>query len=306
MMTTAEGRLANAGGPGGLPPEVPFPLLEAIGLDVAPRGGRAREFILATAFATAHLSVLLALRWAQPAATAPLADLGTATYLDIPPPTAVESPRRVAKPRPVGVSSAVTVPAMQGDVVRPDKAAGFQELLTPKDLGVLPPPDPGGKAVDEKDFTGRGVVGGVAGGKPPPVIAADIAAQMAREGQLSDVVETVRESFHQKPVSMEMVTVRPELLNRDEMRVLLLKHYPPALRQAGVEGSAMVQFVVDTNGRVDPQSVTVVSTTNALFATAAIEVIKRARFSPGRFASEGEMQAVPVSVRVPLTWTLAK
>jgi TonB family protein len=169
---------------------------------------------------------------------------------------------------------------------------------------ALPPPDPGGTAVDDKDFSGRGVVGGVAGGKPPPVIAADIAAQMAREGTLSDIVEAVRESY-QRPVSVEMVTVKPELLNRDEVLALLLKHYPAALRQAGIEGSALVQFVVDTNGRVDPQSVTVISSTHALFATAAIEVAKKARFSPGKNAYEGVMQAVPVMVRAPLAWSLS-
>ena len=306
MMTSTESREANTDGPEGRPPEVPFPLLATIGLDVVPRGGRARELVLATIFATAHLSFLLALRGAPSTAdTAALANFETATYLDIPPPTAVESPRRVAKPRPVGVSSAVTVPAVQSDVVRPDKAAGFQELLVPKDVEALPPPDPGGTAVDDKDFSGRGVVGGVAGGKPPPVVAADIAAQMAREGTLSDIVEAASDTF-QKAVSIEVVAVRPELLNRNEVLALLLRHYPAALRQAGMEGSALVQFVVDTSGRVDPQSVTVISSTNALFATAAIEVAKKARFSPGRNADEGVMQAVPVRVQAPLTWTLSK
>jgi len=303
MMTRAEGDAALADRPPGGPPVVPFPLLGTLGSDVTPRGRRARELIIAAIFATVHLSALLVLRGATPAgATESLADLETATYLDIPPPTEAQSARRVAKPRPVGVSSAVTVPAVQGDITHPDKAAGFQELQAPSDLKALPPPDPGAAAVDEKDYSGRGVVGGVAGGKPPPVIAADLAAEMAREGRLSDAVE----ASSSQPVPVELVTVKPTLLNRDEVLALLLTYYPRILRQIGVEGSATVQFVVAPDGHVDPKSVTVVSATDPQFGTAAIEVAKRARFSPGMIAAGGKMLAVPVTVRAPLTWTQAK
>ncbi len=303
MMTTSAGDAVLAAGPLGRAPEVPFPALSSLGFAGVPRGRRAWEWILTTGVATAHLSVLLVLRQAGPASAGEsLGEFETATYLDIPPPTSVESPRRVAKPRPVGVSSAVTIPAVQTDVTRPDKAAGFQELAAPVDQEALPPPDPGAEAVNEKDFSGRGVVGGVAGGKPPPVIAADLAAAMAREGRLSDAVEVGPEHA----VAVEMVTVKPQLLNRDEILALLLRHYPRTLRQMGVEGSATVQFVVDVDGRVDPQSVTVVTSTHALFGTAAIEVVKHARFTPGQIASGAEMLAVPVKVRAPLTWTQAK
>lgn len=302
MQTPVNSIAAGAGDPPGSVPEVPFPPLGITGTGMVTRGRRAWELFLTAAFAAAHLSVLLGLRSTTPAAASEsLADFETATYLDIPPPTAVASPRRVAKPRPVGVSSAVTVPAVQGEVVRPDKAAGFQELTAPSDLKALPPPDAGDAVVDERDYTGRGVVGGVAGGKPPPVIAADLAAELAREGQLSDAVETAAD----QPVAVELVTVKPQLLNRDEMLALLLRQYPQSLRQFGIEGSAIVQFVVDTNGRVDPTSVTLVSSTHALFGSAALEVVRKAKFSAGRIASGGQMLAVPVTVRAPLKWTLA-
>jgi TonB family protein len=281
---------------------VPFPPLGATGLDSASRARRAWELLLTATFAAAHLSGLLVLRGTTPAeAGESLAGLETATYLDIPPPTAVTSPRRVAKPRPVGVSSAVTIPAVQSEVIRPDKAAGFQELTAPSDLAALPQPDPGADAVDAKDFSGRGVVGGVAGGKPPPVIAADLAAEMAREGLLSDAVE----AGSNQAMAIELVTVKPQLINREEMLAVLLRQYPPSLRQFGVEGSAIVQFVVDTNGRVEPRSVTLLSSTHPLFGSAAIEVARKARFTPGRVASGTEMVAVPVMVRAPLKWTQA-
>ena len=304
MKTPDAGSAGAVGRPPDGPPKVPFPMPGAFGIDLIPRRQRAWEWTLAATFAIAHLSALLLLRGAVPAAAAEsLADLETATYLDIPPPDEAQSARRVAKPRPVGVSSAVAIPAMQGEMTHPDKAAGFQELLAPSDVEALPPPTDGEVAVDEKDYSGRGVVGGVAGGKPPPVIAADLAADMARQGLLTDAAET-EAARHAVPV--ELVTDKPRLLNRDELVALLLSYYPPVLRQAGVEGSALVQFVVDTNGRVLGKSVTVVSSTNALFGSAAIEVARRARFSPGRIASDDGMLAVPVTVRAPLTWTQNK
>jgi TonB family protein len=280
---------------------VPFPVLGSFGLDLISPGQRAWEWTLAGVFATAHLSALLFLRGATPALAAEtLDDLETATYLDIPPPAEPQSARRVAKPRPIGVSAAVAIPAMQGGVVHPDKAAGFQELQAPTDVQALPPPVATDSAVNEKDFSGRGVVGGVAGGTPPPVIPAGQAADLAREGRLTDAAEIVRSA---QPVPVELVTDKPRLLNRDEVVGLLLSYYPPVLRQAGVEGSALVQFVVDTSGRVIAKSVTVVSSTNPLFGDAAISVARRARFSPGRIATGSGMQAVPVTVRAPLTWT---
>lgn len=44
--------------------------------------------------------------------------------------------------------------------------------------------------------------------------------------------------------------------------------YPDILRQAGVEGDALVSFVVDTTGRVDLTTFKVIRTTHDLFATA--------------------------------------
>ena len=234
MQTPVMVTAAGAGLPPGIVPEVPFPPLGMTGIAIATRGRRAWELLLTAVFAAAHLSVLLGLRNATPAAASEsLADFETATYLDIPPPTSVASPRRVAKPRPVGVSAAVTVPAVQEAVVRPDKAAGFQELTAPSDLQALPPPDPGDVAVDERDYTGRGVVGGVAGGKPPPVIAADLAADLAREGRLSDAVETAAD----QPVAVELVTVKPQLTEPGRDARAAAQALPPvaaAVRGGGV------------------------------------------------------------------------
>jgi len=56
--------------------------------------------------------------------------------------------------------------------------------------------------------------------------------------------------------------------------------YPDILRQAGVEGEALVTFVVDTSGRVDVSTFKVVRSTHDLFAAAVRNALPRMRFIP--------------------------
>jgi protein TonB len=56
--------------------------------------------------------------------------------------------------------------------------------------------------------------------------------------------------------------------------------YPDILRQAGVEGEALVSFVVDTLGRVDLSTFKVIRTTHELFATSVRNTLPRMRFIP--------------------------
>jgi TonB family protein len=56
--------------------------------------------------------------------------------------------------------------------------------------------------------------------------------------------------------------------------------YPETLRATGIEGRTLVRFVVDTLGRVEPGSATVVSTTHPAFAASALAVIPGLRFRP--------------------------
>ena len=56
--------------------------------------------------------------------------------------------------------------------------------------------------------------------------------------------------------------------------------YPDFLRRAGVEGHALVSFVVDTAGRVDVSTFKVISSTHDLFATSVRNALPRMRFVP--------------------------
>jgi len=68
--------------------------------------------------------------------------------------------------------------------------------------------------------------------------------------------------------------------------------YPDILRQAGVEGEALVSFVVDTSGRVDQATFKVIRTTHELFASAVKSVLPRMRFIPAELGDRKVRQLV--------------
>ena len=265
-----------------------------------------KEMGPATLLSTVHLLAILSLRQVTPRPATPELDSEAVTYLDVPPPSQPESPRAtVQRPRPLVVSQGVEIPAVKTEVEHPDKIAGFQELLVPKEIAGLPAPDPTAAVASEGDYTGRGIAGGVAGGKPPLALPPELAASLALEGRTSDILAaSSRPSV--RAIEVQDVLVKPQLLNRREILEMLLTRYPASLRDVGVEGSVVVEFVVDTSGLVEPGSASIVSSSHALFAGAALELVKHARFSPGRTTVDGKMETVPVLVRVPLRWSLQR
>jgi TonB family protein len=56
--------------------------------------------------------------------------------------------------------------------------------------------------------------------------------------------------------------------------------YPESLRQAAIDGHVLVQFKVDTLGRIDPASITVLSSTHELFTRAVREALGGFQFRP--------------------------
>lgn len=72
--------------------------------------------------------------------------------------------------------------------------------------------------------------------------------------------------------------------------------YPRTLRTAGVEGNVIVTFVVDTAGRAEPGSITIVSTTHALFADAVRHWLARTRYSPAVLDGQRVRQLVQQEV----------
>lgn len=77
-----------------------------------------------------------------------------------------------------------------------------------------------------------------------------------------------------------------------ELEEELHPSYPESLRRAGVRGWVEVEYVVNTDGRVDRRSLRVLASSHPAFLLSALEAIGRARFRPARRGSH------PVAVLV--------
>jgi len=78
--------------------------------------------------------------------------------------------------------------------------------------------------------------------------------------------------------------------------------YPTVLRERGVEGRVVVQFVVDTAGRVEPGTVRVVSSPDDLFTAAVRAALPSLRFTPARAGG----RAVRQLVELPFEFAMGK
>ena len=90
------------------------------------------------------------------------------------------------------------------------------------------------------------------------------------------------------------------LVVNDEPAVLLeppVLDYPPVMRNVGLAGLVMLEFVVDSSGRVEPGSARVVETTHPAFTAAVLKALPDARFRPGRSGGQPVRQLVRQSFR---------
>jgi len=92
------------------------------------------------------------------------------------------------------------------------------------------------------------------------------------------------------------VQERPEIVSGPRLQ------YPDLLRQTGVQGRVVVQFIVDTLGRAEPASVKVIESTNRGFDQSAKSYILRAMFRPGR----DHGKSVRVLMNVPVDFKITE
>jgi protein TonB len=78
--------------------------------------------------------------------------------------------------------------------------------------------------------------------------------------------------------------------------------YPAALREAGVQGRVLVQFVVDTAGRAELAGLEVVETAHPAFAESVRNALATYRFTPGEAAG----RRVRTRVQVPFEFVLRR
>ncbi len=78
--------------------------------------------------------------------------------------------------------------------------------------------------------------------------------------------------------------------------------YPDLLRQAGIEGTVVIEAVIDTAGRVEPGSVKVLRSSNHAFEASARAAILGSIYRPGRVGG----RLVRVLVNVPVSFTISR
>lgn len=148
---------------------------------------------------------------------------------------------------------------------------GFQTVLPPDVIPQEIPPVDLSQRFNAKDFTGKGVEGGIAAGLVGGTGPVDN-AQIFLEAQLDDP---------------------PSVLSPGPNR------YPEVLRAAGITGRVTLEFVVDTTGHVDQGTIRIINTAHPGFNNAAKEMVSKTIFRPGKLRG----QAVAVMVRQAVNFT---
>lgn len=142
---------------------------------------------------------------------------------------------------------------------------GFQTVVPPDQIPTDIPPVNLNERFDARDFSGRGVEGGIAAGIIGGTGPVDVQAETYLEADVDDPVSLV-----------SRVTPR----------------YPPVMQQAGISGRVDVQYVVDTTGRAEPASWRVLRSSNRQFEEPAREAIMKAVFKPARIRGQPVRQLV--------------
>jgi len=68
--------------------------------------------------------------------------------------------------------------------------------------------------------------------------------------------------------------------------------YPSLLQSAGTEGTVMAGFVVDTTGRFEPASLTIMYSDHPLFSAAVRQALEHTRYRPAQVAGQPVRQRV--------------
>jgi protein TonB len=151
---------------------------------------------------------------------------------------------------------------------------GFQTIVPPRDLPTSLPPVNLQERFDARDYTALGVPGGVVDGIPG----------LPGPGITDGVIGTASYTVDQVDEPAEVIGGPPPA-------------YPDVLRSVGVEGVVQLQFVVGSDGRVEPGTIRVVSSSHPAFEANAVEGIAKIVFRPARVRGTAVRQLVTQNIR---------
>lgn len=98
-----------------------------------------------------------------------------------------------------------------------------------------------------------------------------------------------------------VVDRQAELSNRRDLPRLMRRLYPRALQDARIGGRVVVQFVVDTNGRVDMSTLKITSASHDGFVEPTKQALREFRFQPARVGD----RTVRMLTQMPIVWEVA-
>jgi protein TonB len=217
-----------------------------------------------------HASVVaLAAMATQAALQSPTVGMSeTPVMLFVPKPPAPPPPE--IRPEPPAPAAIVSEPPPQG----------FQTVIALRDIpDAIPPIDLTQRALDPRDFTGRGVEGGLGTG----VVGGTGRVDGWSAGPVPGAIyEATMDDERFAPAS---VVSQPS------------PRYPAPLQALGLEGRVVVEFVIDTTGRVEPGSVRSLESTHPAFEKAAKEAMTSSLFRPARLKGHPVRQLTRQAVR---------
>ena len=180
-------------------------------------------------------------------------------------------------PPPAEVEAERPAPAV---IVTEPPPKGFQTVAALRDIpDLIPPVDLTQRALDPRDFTGRGAEGGLAAG----VVGGTGKADVWASGPAVDAIYEA--SSNDERFSPATVVSQPA------------PRYPKHLEVAGLQGRVLIEFVIDTSGHVEPGSVRSLESTHPAFEEVAQEAMLGSLFKPARLSGHPVRQLTRQSVR---------
>ncbi len=165
-------------------------------------------------------------------------------------------------------------------VVTEPPPKGFQTVAALSDIPeVIPPVDLTQRALDPRDFTGRGVEGGLA------------------TGVVGGTGKVEGWSGEPGPGAIYEATTNDERFAPAVVVFQPAPRYPAPLQTLGLEGRTVIEFVIDTTGHVEPGSVRSLESTHPAFEQAAREVMVKSVFHPARLSGHPVRQLTRQAVR---------
>ena len=191
---------------------------------------------------------------------------------DEPPPPKKEPPKEAPKPK-APTPKVVNMPTLPKEVA-PAPAKGFKVVPPVVNIPTnLPTIDLSKAITNENDFSGKGVAGGSDKG---------VKGGTGKDGDIGKLAGLADHGPY-----MEFQVEKPVVKIGGEA-----PEYPGSLKDSGVEGQVLAQFVVNESGRYEGGTLKILSSSNPAFTAAVKDALPRMRFSAAQIGGKKVQQLV--------------